>query len=116
MNDPRKPIGLSQARQLLTTARGEPPSAQSVRLWASRGYKPRGWTGAPAVLRTTRLGNDLVTTPEWVAEFEAERWRMGEELRRAEIERAQRKAEPPRRSRKASQRAAQRYLDSMGCK
>lgn len=110
----RRALSLRDARERLTTARGKPPSAQSVRLWASKGYRPRGWRGEPAVLRTIRMGADLVTCEEWLAEFEARRWEMGELIRRAELELG--KPVPTMRSRKASQRAAARYLDAAGCK
>ncbi len=109
-------VGLRAAAQLLRTGQGKAPTPQTMRNWASVGYRPRGWDGAPVVLKTVRLGIDLVTTPEWVAEFDKARWEMGEQIRRAELERKAAPHSMPMRTRRASQKRAAQYLDQAGCK
>lgn len=109
-DDVKRCIGLKAAAALLRGRGGKPPSLDTVRRWANprRGYRPRGnYAGPPLVLATCRLGNDLVTLPEWVEEFERRRFQMG--TTRVMPTRTPRQAA-------AALRRAEEYLDAQGVK
>lgn len=69
-------ITLIQAAALLRGRKGRRPHVTSVRRWCNprRGYNG---SGAKIVLRCVRVGGELLTTAEWVAEFERLRARAG---------------------------------------
>lgn len=70
---------LSQAAGLMRGRYGRRPAADTLRRWANprKGCRPAGADGPVIFLRVVRLGGELLTRAEWVAEFEAERLRMG---------------------------------------
>lgn len=106
----RRCIGLSAAAGGMRGRGGKPASLDSVRRWAdpARGYRPRGYTGPALVLATSRLGGDVVTLPEWVAEFEAARFALGTTRVVPRL--------PAGRRELLSQRKAEEYLDAQGVK
>ena len=101
-------IGLAAAAKLVRGRWGGPPNLGTVRGWARDGYRPAGWRGEPAVLRTVVMGRDYLTLPEWVEEFARERLRLGQLARRPPL------VEPAPRTRKASIRRAEAALDRAG--
>lgn len=102
-------IGLADAAKLLRGRDGQPPNVATVRGWArpEEGYRPRCWKGEPVVLRTVVVGRDYLTLPEWVAEFERGRLRVGQLAR-------QRPPAAPARKAKAMHRRAEAALDKAG--
>jgi len=70
----KRAISLTEAAKLLRGRGGKSPHVMTVRRWADpkRGYRAGG---SPVVLRAVKIGPDVVTLPEWVAEFEAARVR-----------------------------------------
>ena len=102
-------IGLADAARLLRGREGQPPNVATVRGWArpGEGYRPRGWAGEAVVLRTVVVGRDYLTLPEWVAEFERGRLRVGQLVR-------QRPAATPARKAQAMHRRAEAALDRAG--
>lgn len=108
-------ISVRQAAEHMRTANGTPPKPATIRVWANQGYAPKGWTGAPLVLRSVRLGVGLATTLEWVQEFEQRRLAIGEQIRQQELAKiAPIKARTERQRRAAMKRAADK-LDKLGC-
>lgn len=105
----RRAIGLARACELLRGREGRPPALATVRGWArpGEGYRPRGWRGEPVVLRTVVVGRDYLTLPEWVAEFERERLRLGQLARQGPPAAPARKAQ-------AMHRRAEAALDEAG--
>lgn len=72
-------ISLAIARTRMRGRGGKLPAIQTVRRWANpkRGCRPAGEHGPLIVLRTVKFSGEILTMPEWVAEFEAERVRLG---------------------------------------
>jgi hypothetical protein len=103
----QRAIGLAEAAKSMRPGRnGRPPTPKTLRAYADpdRGYRPLGWNGPPVVLMTVRVGQYICTLPEWVERFERERAEVGTMLRvRVKVENS--------RSRKASIRRANEYLD-----
>src|SRR5688572_4306519 len=77
--DPADLIPLREAARLLRGRGGKAPSLSTLRRWANvrEGYKRPGYDGPPVLLRTVRLGQDVLTHPDWVAAFERERLAAG---------------------------------------
>lgn len=102
-------ITLTEAAKLLRM-HGRTPHLGSVRRWADprRGYRPRGYTGPAAILKTLRVGQAILTLPEWVREFAEERLRLGLEQDRPAVP-----ARSPR-AQAAGHRRAEAELDRAG--
>lgn len=73
--DLSRAIGLCQASQLMRGKSGQRPAVETVRRWANpkRGCYPAGRSGPRLVLQTHKLNGEILTMPEWVAAFEADR-------------------------------------------
>jgi hypothetical protein len=99
--------GVERARQRMYGRGGNPPSAASVRRWINHGYGLSD--GSVLRLEATRVGQDLLTLQEWVEAFERLRAEDGRQRVGQPVER-------PDRTRRASHRAAERYLDAKGVK
>jgi hypothetical protein len=78
--DLKRAIGMAKAARLLRSRGGKAPNIETLRRWANpkKGCRPTGADGPKLFLRTVRIGNELLTMPEWVEHFEAERIRQGE--------------------------------------
>ncbi len=105
----RRLIGLAEATMMLRGREGRPPNVATVRGWArpGEGYRPRAWKGEPVILRTVVVGRDYLTLPEWIAEFERERLRIGQLARQRPPAVTARKA-------RALHRRAAKALDQSG--
>lgn len=67
-------IGLADAARLLRGRGGKHPHVQTVRRWANAKRGCRSAPGVkPVVLRTVRVGSEVLTTAAWVREFEQAR-------------------------------------------
>lgn len=107
----KRAINLTEAAKRLRSRGGRPPNVGTVRRWANKrkGYKPAGYEGEPIVLRTLRVGQDLLTFPEWVEEFARAQVAAGLAAQ-APLPPAGR----PVRSREAAHRRAEAELDRAG--
>lgn len=72
-------ITLTDAAKLMRGRAGRRPSIDSIRRWASvrKGCRPSGQEGPVVYLQVVRVNGELLTTAEWVHEFERERVRLG---------------------------------------
>lgn len=100
-------VGLADVCHLVRGRDGGPASVPTLRKYATSGYRPRGHSGPPLILRAVKVGGAYCTLPEWVADFERERARMGDNYAL--------RVRPPR-SESAGHRHACRELDRLGVK
>lgn len=72
-------ISMSEAAELMRGRGGRKLNVETVRRWANpkRGCRPLGNEGPVLLLQTARVNGYLVTTREWVLDFESERVRLG---------------------------------------
>lgn len=100
-------IELTQAAKLMRGRGGRAPSIETLRRWANhkRGCRPLGELGPTIFLRVARVNGYLVTTAEWVQEFERQRLALG--TREIPLP-------TPSRTQRASVRRANEILDRAG--
>lgn len=76
--DLNRAIGLAKASHQMRGKGGKSPSVETVRRWANPkvGCYPAGKEGVLLVLQTHKLNGEILTMPEWVADFEAARVKL----------------------------------------
>jgi hypothetical protein len=68
-------ISLNDARKLMRGRGGKRPALDTVRRWSNprRGCYPLGKDGPRLLLRTIKFNGEVLTTAEWVRDFERRR-------------------------------------------
>lgn len=76
--DLKRAIGMAAAARLMRGRNG-PPNVSTVRRWANPkcGCWPQGKDGPHLLLQTVKYNGEVLTTAEWVEEFERQRLRLG---------------------------------------
>lgn len=98
---------LSRAAERMRGRGGRPPNPRVVARWTREGCRVAGQV---IKLNAVLISGCLLTLPEWVETFEQTRARAALAARRPPL------AEPAPRTRRASKRAADAYLQKMGVK
>ncbi len=69
--DPARALSIGQARQRMRGRAGRHPHAETVRRYMTRGATIPG--GHRVKLKSVKIGQERLTMPEWVDEFERQR-------------------------------------------